>query len=128
MRIGALEGSQQEIKGLFEDHGLRLEDYLERPEARLEKRWLVAPISIVALALVGMVLLGSISHKLLILLFLLGLAGGTWLTVSIQIRFRNAGATFAVAVGVVLMLLVGAGLISPQETVEYLRRVRQEGP
>jgi hypothetical protein len=128
MRIGTMEGSPQEIRDLIENNGLRVADYLQPPEAQLQRRWLIIPTSLVGVALLLIILAGDISSKVLVLLLVLGFGGGTWLTVSVQIRFRNALATFAVAVGVVLTLLVAGGLIAPNETVDYLRKLRQPGP
>jgi hypothetical protein len=127
MKIGTLEGSPQEIKDLVDNHGLRIEDYLETPTGALAKRWLLAPAGVVALSLILMAVIPGLSHQALILLFVLGLAGGTWLTVAVEIRFRNTVATSAVAIGVLLALLVAAGLIAPRETIDELRKLHQPG-
>lgn len=121
-----MEGSPQEIRDLIEiQGGLKLADYLQPPEAQLPRRWLVIPASLVATALLLIILAGSLSPKLLLVLLASGFGSATWLTVSVQIRFRNGVATFAVAVGIVLTLLVAAGLIAPSDTIDYLKNLRQ---
>ena len=122
---GGLDGTPEEIRDFFENTGLKLADYLEAPDVKLQKRWLGIPVAIIAFALFLMIFVGGLSHKELIAFFVLGFGGGTWLVVSVQIRFRNAVATLATAVGVLLALLVAAGLIAPQETVEYIQKLKR---
>jgi peptidoglycan/LPS O-acetylase OafA/YrhL len=125
MKYGGFEGSPEEISNFFENQGLRPSDYLDLPEARLQRRWLVIPAVIIAAAVLLMVFLGSHSHRALVVFFVLGFGGGTWLTVNVQIRFKNPVATFVAAAGVVLALLVAAGFIAPEETADFIQKIRK---
>jgi hypothetical protein len=44
MKIGKMEGSPEEIKNFFQDNGLNIPDFLEKPEAPLKPIWLIAPV------------------------------------------------------------------------------------
>lgn len=125
MKIGGIEGTPQEIKDAFENHGLLLEDYLERPEVPLSKIWVIAPSLFIIIVLVCLVLLAPIGKTSLLLLFLLGAGSVLWLTVAIQVRFKNGWATAAVAIGGLLMLLVAGGFIEPKDTPQVLKELRK---
>ncbi len=125
MKIGGIEGTPQEIRDAFENHGLRLEDYLERPEAPLATIWVIFPSAAVAVVLVLMVLLAPLTKTPLLLLFLFGAGSVVWLTVAIQVRFKNGWATAAVAIGGLLMLLVAGGFIEPKETAQVLKELKK---
>ena len=124
MRVGKVEGTPQEIRDIFENRGLQLEDYLEKPRSPLRTRWLVVPGAVLAIALILLALLGPLTRTALILLFLLGAGGLVWLAVSAQLRFNNSVATFVIAVGGLVMLLVAAGLLEPREATDVLKGLR----
>jgi len=128
MKFGPLEGSQQEITDFFENNGLRPEAYFQALEAPLERRWMVIPASLVCLVLVLIVLVGSRSSKLLLILVLAGVATGAWLAASVQLRFRSATVTWVVGLSIMLLLLLAAGLITPKEAVDYLPKVKPKEP
>ncbi len=125
MKIGRIEGTLQEIRDAFEIHGLQLEDYLERPEAPLSKVWIIAPALSVAVVLILLVLLAPMGKTTLLLLFLLGAGSVLWLTVVIQVRFKNGWATAAVATGGLLMLLVAGGFIEPKDAPQVLKELKK---
>lgn len=125
MRIGGIEGTPQEIRDTFENHGLRLEDYLEKPLEPLPNKWLIIPTTCVAIVLLFLVLIAPLPRTSLLLLFLLGAGFVLWLTVSVQIRFKNGWATGAIAVGGLLMLLIAAGFIEPKESAEFLKEIKK---
>jgi len=127
MKLGPVDGSTEEVCDLLENNGLRLEDYLEKPAAPLKTRYLIIPVAIFMIGLLAVVIFGSVSSRAVVtLLYLVGFGGGTWLTVSIQLRFRNGPATFATAVGGLLMLLIAAGIFSLQDTAEFLKGLRKD--
>ena len=125
MKIGGLEGTPQEIRDTFENNGLRLEDYLVRPEAQLSCLWIILPSISVAVVLVLLVLLAPLTKNLLLLLFLLGAGCVLWLTVATQVRFKNGWASFAVIFVGLLMLLVAGGFIEPKETAQVLKELKK---
>jgi len=124
MKIGSVEGTPEEIRDAFENHGLNLEDYLEKPKPQLSNVWIFLPAGLLVAALISLVLLAPLSNTVLLLLFLSGAAGICWLSASVQIKFQNTWATTFVGIGTLLMLLVAAGLIAPKETIEAIRDLK----
>jgi len=126
MKLGPFDGTVEEVKDLFENNGLNLEDYLEKPPSRLAIKFLIVPAVVLGVALLLLdIFTTKCSQGTLTLLYLLGFSGGTWLTVSTQLRFKNALATFAVAIGFLLMLLVASGIFSPKDAVEFIREIKK---
>lgn len=125
MKLGPIDGSVEEVSGLLENNGLKLGDYLEKPQLPLKTRYLVAPGTIVGLAGIIVATLSThMSDVLLGVVYVIGVGTTAWLTVSVQVRFKNAVATFATALGAVLYLLVAAGIFSLAETASFIRGVR----
>lgn len=125
MKLGPVDGTVEEVRDLLENNGLKLEDYIEKPPARLKTRFLIAPSVILGIALLLLALFSSqCSPTLLTLIHLLGLAGGTWLTVSTQLRFKNAIATFTIAIGSLILILVASRIFSVMETAELIKDIR----
>lgn len=125
MKVGGIEGTPQEIRDTFENYGLRLEDYLEKPAEPLSNMWLFIPSICLGTVLILLVLLAPLPRTGLLLLFLLGAGFVLWLTVSAQVRFKNGWATGVIAIGGLLMLLVAAGLIEPKETTDILKEMKK---
>jgi hypothetical protein len=124
MKLGRVEGTPEEIRDIFQNNGLKLEEYLEKPESPMAVRWLVIPAIMCACALLLLILLPSVSITVTILLFVIGAAGAVWLTAGVQIRFKNSVATFVVALGVLLLLLVASGFIAPRETADLIKGIK----
>jgi len=126
MKLGSFDGTVEEAKDLFENNGLNLEDYLEKPPSRLAIKFLIAPAVVLGVSLLIMAIFASqCSQATLTLLYLLGFSGGTWLTVSTQLRFKNTLATFAVAIGSLLMVLVASGIFSPKDAAEFIKEIKK---
>ena len=125
MKAGPFDGSPKEVRDLLENHGLRLEDLLEQPAPPLRAAHLTIPAILLCVALLLLALMSrSCSPAALTLIYLLCLGCGTWLAVSIQLKFRNGMATFVVAIGVILMILVASGVFSPKEAAEFIKDIR----
>lgn len=124
MKIGSVDGTPEEIRGLLENNGLRLDDYLDKPEAPLENKWIYVPVSLFLVWLLLMVVASPMTGKGLLLMFLGGSAFAVWLTFAVQIRFKNGGATSVVAVGTLVLLLVAGGFIAPVETLEAIKKAK----
>ena len=43
MKVGSVEGTPEEVRDLFENHGLDLAAYIEKPDTPLQKVWLIIP-------------------------------------------------------------------------------------
>ena len=125
MKLGPFNGSVEEVRNLLENNGLKLEDYIEKPPVHLKTRFLIAPAVLLCVALFLLALFSrSCSSIAITLIYLFGFGGGTWLAVSTQLKFRNTVATFVVAIGALLMLLVASGIFSPKEAAEFLKDIR----
>ena len=125
MKLGPFDGSVEEVRNLLENNGLKLEDYIEKPSVHLKTGFLIAPAVLLCVALFLLALVSrSCSPIVLTLIYIFGFGGSTWLTVSIQLKFRNTVATFVMAIGALLMLLVASGIFSPKEVAEFLKDIR----
>jgi len=51
MKLGKAEGTPEEIKNFFENHGLNPADYFEKTENPLHWKWIAIPVSVVAISL-----------------------------------------------------------------------------
>jgi len=125
MKVGPVDGTAQEVRDLFENHGLKLEDYLEKPPSPLKARFLIIPALVFLLFLFILALLPANSPDWqLRLLYILSFGSGTWICASTQIRFKSGITTFCVAMGLVLTILLAAGLMSPKEAAEAVKSLK----
>lgn len=125
MKLGPIDGNVEEVRNLLENNGLKLEDYIEKPPVHLKTGFLIAPAVLLCIALFLLALFSrSCSPIVFTLIYLLGIGGGTWLTINIQLKFRNTVATFVMAIGALLMLLVASGIFSPKEVAEFIKDIR----
>jgi hypothetical protein len=125
MKIGPIDGKVEEVRDLLENHGLRLGDYLEKPLAPLKTMFLAIPAIILTIALLILAIFaGNCPQNVLTIIYLLGFGGGTWLTVSTQLKYKNTLATFVVAIGSVIMILVSSGIFTPKEAAEFIRKIK----
>jgi hypothetical protein len=124
MKMGPFDGTVKEWSDLLENHGLRPEDYLEKPPAQLHTRYLTIPAVLFGASLCAFALF---SHQLpptvTNLFYVLSFGSALWLTVSIQLRFRNGMGTFCTAIGAVLLILLASGALSPRETADFVKEL-----
>ena len=127
MRMGPFDGSVEDVKDLLENNGLTLEDYLEKPPASLKTCFLVVPIMLFTLSLFVLAIMPVNSTSwVLRVLYAISFGSGTWICTNIQIRFRNGIATFCVAMGVIITVLIAAGLLSPREAADIVRDLKSK--
>jgi len=125
MKVGPVDGSAQEIRDLFEKNGLNLENYIEKPPSPLGSKFLVIPTIVFFISLFALAILPPPSPEWQSrLLFILSFGSGTWMCVSTQLRFKSVVATFCVAMGIVLTVLIAAGMMSPREAAEAVRSLK----
>jgi len=124
MKLGRFEGTNKEIRDLIENYGLKPENYIEKTPAQIKIRFIIAPASILMFALLLLALFSSeCSSTLLTLFYLIGLGGCTWLTGSIQLRYKNATATFVIAIGSLILILIASGISSVKEAAELIKDI-----
>jgi hypothetical protein len=120
MRIGNIEGTPQEIKDLCENHGLNLEDYLEKPESTLNIVWLIIP----SCTLMASIILEAFYQKYILIWFLIGGGSLTWLGGGTYVKFKNPWTTGVVVIGGLMLLLVAGGFILPEEVPKILKGLK----
>uniref|UniRef100_UPI003C7DE40A hypothetical protein n=1 Tax=Pseudomonas veronii TaxID=76761 RepID=UPI003C7DE40A len=113
MKIGQLEGTQEEIKGFFEDHGLKVSDYFQPIETSLHYFWIVLPGILLVIFLGGLSLLDSASESHKKFIYILGCLSSIWMATTIQLKFKNAWATAFVAATLIILTSVAYGVITP---------------
>ncbi len=122
MKMGPIDGKVEEVRDLLENHGLNLADYLEKPPAPLKTRYLTIPSILFATSLCLFTLLSQqLSPPVTNLFYIASFGSGTWLTVSIQLRFKNALGTFCIAIGAILLILLATSILSPKDTADFIK-------
>ena len=125
MKLGPFDGTSSEVTDLLENNGLKLEDYLVKPDAPLKTRFLIIPIVLFLLSLGTMAALTPQAPNWLFRLLYIPIFGGvTWICASIQIRFKNGLATFCTAMGLIITTLLATGLLSPREAADILKDLK----
>ncbi|EPF2503546.1 hypothetical protein OLM90_05450 [Pseudomonas aeruginosa] len=125
MKIRGMEGSPQEIHDLFKNNGVDLSDYISAP---MKTRWLVAPIvvSLVVLAVVvvGQVVFSGFSQKCMAVSVVLQLCCLVWLVSVVQVKYESVATTLVVAVAVLLLIAVVAGMMSIPDALKFLKDMK----
>jgi len=125
MKMGPFDGTREEVRDLIEDHGLNIEDFLEKPQPPLKNRFILIPTISFMVFVILLNRLANTSHVWLInLLYIFIFGSGTWVCVSTQIKFKNGIATFCVAIGALIIALFSAGILSPNEAAEFVKGLK----
>jgi hypothetical protein len=125
MKFGKqMEGSPEEIRDFFQNNGLNITDYIERPELPLKPIWFIVPVCLILLSLSCLTLLAPLRPSMQTFVFLLGCGAGIWLAVNVQLRFKNTWAAVFVAIGTILIMLVAIGTVTPVEMIQQLRKLK----
>lgn len=125
MKIGPVEGTSEEVKDFFENNGLNLSEYLQKPEPPLSNIWLIIP-SVIFVICFGCLTLSNISTaNWKIFIFLLGFASSVWLGVSVHIRFKSNWGAGAIILAGLLIMLVALGVIEPKELLEHYEKTQK---
>jgi hypothetical protein len=125
MKIGAVDGTPEEIHGLLENNGLKLEDYLERPSSPLAVKFIVAPtVLFVVLCLFVWWMSRPPASAGVGAFYILAVAGGIWAIVTVQIRFKNGYGTTVAAIGALLMILLASGTFSLKDSAAFIKDMK----
>jgi len=121
MKIGSVEGTPEEVRGLFEDHGLDISAYIEKPDAPLHKIWFILPSGVLIVCFGCLSFFPSLEESGRVFIFLLGFLASVWLGVCIHIRFKSAWGAGAVILAGLLIMLVALGVLAPSELLEHYK-------
>jgi hypothetical protein len=124
MKMGPFDGSVEEVRDLLENKGLNIEDYLDKPASTLRLRYLIIPSCIFISSVFIHAGIQALPALWLKLLHITSFGSGTWVCASTQIRFNNGIATFCLAIGLLITVLIAAGLISPKDAVDILKGLK----
>jgi uncharacterized membrane protein len=124
MKFGPVEGSPEEIKNFVENNGLNPADYFTVAESPLHVVWFVIPSVCIMLVAVVLALLPA-QKPFATPTFLIGCAASIWLSVNVQLRFRNGWATTILVVGCILILLVALGVVTPLQVFEQIKSLKK---
>jgi hypothetical protein len=127
MKVGPVDGSVQEVRDLFENNGLKLEDYIEKPPSPLKVIFLIIPTVVFFLSLFSLCLLSTGSPEWQSkFLYIVSFGSMTWICTWTQLRFKNGIATFCVAMGLIITFLLATGLMSPREAAEAVKSLKEK--
>lgn len=121
MKIGPVEGTPEEVNDLFENHGLDLSAYIEKPDGPLQKIWLIIPSACLVVCFGILSFVNSLPDGGKIFIFLLGFCSCVWLGICIHIRFKSSWGAGAVILAGLLIMLVALGVLSPAELLEHYK-------
>ena len=124
MKVGGVEGSAKEIRDFFQDNGLNVEDYLERPRHPPGTGLFVLPSIITGATVVVSALVPPSNSIVRLLLFLVGLMASIWLSVNIHVKYKSAWSAFWIIVGTVALLLIADGVIAPLDLFNKLMNMK----
>ena len=123
MKIGKMKGTSEEIRGLIEDCGLNISDYLEKPEKPIAKTWLVVPSALLVVFFALLVFGQSFSSEARTFIFLLGLCASLWLAVGTHLLYKNNWVATAVLFVALLIMLVALGVMMPIDLASQAQKV-----
>lgn len=126
MKIGKMEGTPEEIRGLIEDNGLKISDYLEKPEKPIAKIWLVIPSALLVLSFSILLFASSHSSEARTFLFLIGLCAGLWLSAGTHLLYKNNWVANTVLFVTLLVMLVALGVMKPIDLANQAQKVIQD--
>ncbi|MFQ5965126.1 MAG: hypothetical protein ACE5KZ_12695 [Candidatus Scalinduaceae bacterium] len=121
MKFGKMEGTPEEIKDFCENNGLNILDYLDNQEKPLGPFLFIVPLCFYVLFIILLTIITNIPDKLRTLIFLLGCGCSLWLSIYIQIHFKNVWAMTSIIICGIAIMLVALGTISPLELLKLIK-------
>lgn len=121
MKLGQLQGTQEEITDFIQNNGLNVKDYFLMPDPTIKAVWLVIPAFLFFATFGVLTLLESLNAGQQKFVFLIGCAASVWLATVVHLRFKHTIATCIVVIGCLLIMLVGLGDMSPTQMYEEIK-------
>lgn len=119
MKLGPVEGTHEEVINFFENNGLNIQDYFQKPKPELAVTWLITPALIIVISFITLSLLGIGYDELKIILFSIGFSSSVWLAVSVHIRFKTSWGAGAIVLAGLLIMLIALGVLKPEQMTKY---------
>ena len=123
MKLGDLEGTPKEIKDFFENTGLNLSDYFQPPDKPIHSAWLYVPAIIVVVSVLWPNFMGAAPSEAAP--FLIGCLGIVWLSISLQIRYKQPVVSSIAGFGCAAVLVVSYRFLTPLEAIQQLLKFHQ---
>ena len=125
MKIGKMEGSPEEIRNFFQDNGLKNKDILEKQKPGLKIVWLIIPSFSYIATLFYLTVFSLNFPNMFNFVFSIGMAAGLWMAVWVQIRFKSTSAAIFLAIGIILIMLLSIGTVTPIELLQYIKEIKK---
>lgn len=126
MKIGHIEGTQEEVSNLFLDNGLNISDFIQKPPPQLENKWIIIPSILFLINFIVLLFIQNQSYEVKLLLFLLGFASSVWIGISVNIRFNSTLNAIYIIVSALLILAVAYGIMSLNELIDYIKQISRK--
>ena len=126
MKIGHIEGTQEEVSNLFLDNGLNISDFIQKPLPPLENKWIIIPSILFLINFIVLLFIQNQSYEVKLLLFLLGFASSVWIGISVNIRFNSTLNAIYIIVSALLILAVAYGIMSLNELIDYIKQISRK--
>ncbi|MCP9841359.1 hypothetical protein KBY93_12045 [Synechococcus sp. J7-Johnson] len=123
MKLGDLEGTPKEIEDFFENNGLNLNDYFQPPDKPIHSAWLYVPAIIVVASVLWPNFTEATPSQAAP--FLIGCLGIVWLSISLQIRYKQPVVSGIAGFGCVAVLVVSYRFLTPLEAIQQLQNFHQ---
>jgi len=127
MKIGPIEGTHEEVKDVFKDNGLNLNDFIEKPEQPLSKIWIIIPGTLFVIFVATLLFAKPFTPDGKLFIFILGFLSSIWIAVSVHVRFKTMWGASAVVLAGLLIMLVAFGVMTPSELLEHYQNSSEKG-
>ena len=122
MRVGNMDGTPEDICNLLENNGLKLDDYIQRPQKTwhdMSIYWIVVPV----LLYIAVLFTAYLCKPYAMIFFLAGAVVVVMITIILHLKFTNGWISIFTAIAGVLILLVSVGMVSPTEVPKIIKEL-----
>lgn len=96
---------------------------IKKPVPRLQLRWVIVALIAYSLVMLALLLFGPLTGKPAVFIFILGMGCCSWVAITVHCRFENYVATAIAGLFGLLVLLVAAGILSPDEAAKSAKEI-----
>lgn len=127
MKVGDnVEGTPEEITDFFENNGMDPNKYFTEPERPLNRVFFILPAAIILIIFGILSFMDTLTSNQTRFALLVGCASSLWLATNVQIRFKNFWATGLVVIGLLSLMLLAVGVLTPADLLDEARSIRDE--